>query len=122
MIILSFHPLQSGPAVLVRGAHFRICSDGTLRGPDNTTAARYVDGLWYLGQRRHVWFECAGPIYLRVTHALSRREYIGPYASIRAADGAIFSQSSCLGAHVVRAHSGSDVFETWQEVSFVTSA
>lgn len=107
--------------MLVRGAHFRICSDGTLRGPDNTTAARYFGGLWYLGERRHTWFECAGPIYLRVTDSYRRREYIGPYASIRAADGAVFAQSSCLGAHVIRAQPGGDAGEIWQEISFVTS-
>src|SRR6185437_7367907 len=112
---------QEGSAVLVRGAHFRICADGTLRGPDNTTAARYLDGLWHLGQRRHISFECAGPIYLRVTDHHGRRECIGPYASIRPADGAIYSHDSRLGAHVVRDHYGSELVETWQEVAFMTS-
>src|SRR6185437_13343105 len=62
-----------------------------------------------------------GPIYLRVTDSYRRREYIGPYASIRAADGAVFAQSSCLGAHVIRAQPGGDAGEIWQEISFVTS-
>jgi hypothetical protein len=119
LIVLSFHPLQSGSAVLVRGANFRISSDGTLRGPDNTIAARYLDGLWYLGQRRHISFECAGPIYLRVTHNYGRREIIGPCTSIRAANGAIYSQDSCLGIHFARAQLAPDSGDTWHEVSLL---
>jgi hypothetical protein len=107
--------------VLVRGTHFRICSDGTLRGPDNTPAARYFDGLWHLGQRRHLSFECAGPVYLRVTNNEGRRECIGPYTSIRATDGAIFGPDSCLGVHAVRAQVGAEMVEVWQEVAFLTS-
>ena len=122
MIALSFRPLKNGSAVVVRGAHFRICSDGTLRGPDNTTAAHYLDGLWHLGQRRHISFECAGPIYLRVTNQHGRRESIGPYASIRAADGAIFTHDSCLGIHVVRTQLGAEVLDMWQEVSLLSSS
>jgi hypothetical protein len=120
VITLSFRPLQSGSAVLVRAAHFRICADGTLRGPDNTTAARFLEGLWYLGQRRHTSFECTGPIYLRVTQKNGRRECIGPYAALRASDGAIFDQNSCLGRHVMRAPE-TGIIELWREVSFVTS-
>jgi hypothetical protein len=107
--------------VLVRGAYFRICSDGTLRGPDNTIAARYSDGLWHLGQKRHVSFECTGPVYLRVTNGHGRRECMGPYASIRAADGAIFTQDNCLGAHAVRAQIGTETVTMWNEIAFVTS-
>jgi hypothetical protein len=121
LIALSFRPLQGGLAVVVRGAHFRICSDGTLRGPDNTTSARYLGGLWHLGHRRHISFESAGPVYLRVTTNQGRRECIGPYASIRAADGAIFAHNSCLGVHVARDQFGADTVEMWQEVSFLTS-
>ena len=107
--------------MLVRGTHFRICSDGTLRGPDNTLAARYFDGRWHLGQRLHLSFECAGPIYLRVTNSSGRRECIGPYASIRAADGAIYAPDGCLGVHVAHTKFGAEMVEMWQEVSFVTS-
>jgi hypothetical protein len=107
--------------VLVRGTYFRICSDGTLRGSDNTTSARYLDGLWHLGQRRHTSFECAGPIYLRVTDNRGRRECIGPYAPVRAADGAIYTHDGCLGVHVARAQFGAETVEMWQEVSFLTS-
>ena len=121
MIILNFRPLQSGSAVVVRGAHFRICSDGTLRGPDNTTAARYIDGLWHLGQQRHISFECVGAIYLRVTNKRGRRECIGPYASIKAANGAIFTQDSCLGVHVARTQMSGEMLEMWQEISLETS-
>ncbi len=95
--------------------------DGTLRGPDNTVAARYVDGLWYLGNRRHISFECAGPIYLRITGRNGQRECIGPFASIRTAAGAIFAQDSCLGVHAVRSEPGSQMVDVWQEVSLLTS-
>jgi len=108
--------------VLVRGAHFRICSDGTLRGPDNTAAARYLDGLWLLGQRRHISFECAGPVYLRVTDNHGRRESIGPYASIRAASGAIFTQDSCLGVHASRSQLGAELVDMWQEISILSAS
>lgn len=121
MITLSFRPLKIGLTVVVRGAHFRICSDGTLRGPDNTTAARYLDGLWHLGQRRHISFDCAGPVYLRVTTDHGRRECIGPYESIRASDGAIFMHNSCLGVHVARDQLGAEMVEIWQEISLLTS-
>lgn len=121
MIILSFRPLQAGSAVLVRGAHFRICPDGTLRGSENTTAARYLDGLWHLGPARYMSFECAGPVYLRVTNSRGRRECIGPYAPVRASDGAIYTQDGCLGIHVARAQPGAEMVEMWQEVSFLTS-
>jgi len=120
LIILNFRPLKNGSAVLVRGTHFRICSDGTLRGPDNSTTARYFDGLWHLGERRYISFECDGPVYLRVTNNHGQRECIGPYASIKASDGAIFAQDSCLGVHMVRAQFGAETVVTWQEVSFLT--
>jgi hypothetical protein len=121
LITLSFRPLQDGSAVLVRGTHFRICSDGTLRGPDNTTAARYLDGLWHLGQRRHISFECAGPIYLRVTNNQGRRDCIGPYAPIKAAEGAIFTRDNCLGIHISGNRYDANTIEVWHEVSFVIS-
>lgn len=119
MITLSFRPLQNGSAILVRGAYFRICADGTLRGPDNTISARYLDSLWYLGHKRHVSFDCAGPILLRVTNRHGQRERIGPYDSIRTANGTIFTGDNCLGVHAVRDEPGSAMFDVWQEVSFL---
>lgn len=121
MIILSFRPLQNGSAVVVRGAHFRICADATLRGPDNTIAARYVNRLWHLGQRQYVSFECTGAVYLRVTNRRGQRECIGPYASIRAAHGAIFAEENCLGVHAVRTEFGAETIDLWREVSLLTS-
>ena len=107
--------------MLVRGTHFRICSDGTLRGPDNTVAARHLDGQWQLGPRRYGSFECTGPIYLRVINNGGGRDCIGPYASIRAADGAIYAPDGCLGVHSAHTKFGTEMVEMWQEVSFVTS-
>jgi hypothetical protein len=107
--------------VLVRSAYFRICSDGTLRGPDNTIAARYFDGLWFLGQRRHASFECTGPVYLRVTDSHGRRECRGPYVTIRAEGGALYAQDNFLGMHAVRPQSAAEVDDLWREISLVTS-
>jgi hypothetical protein len=121
LIILTFRPLQNGLAVLIRGAHFRICADGTLRGPDNTIAARYLNGFWYLGRGRHASVECAGPVYLRVTNRRGQRECIGPFTSVRMADGAIFSTQSCLGAHMLRAESGTEPVDLWREVSLIST-
>jgi len=121
LIFLSFRPLKGGSAVLVRGAHFRICSDGTLRGPDNTGAANFFDGLWYLGRQPHESFECAGPVYLRVTHGSSSRECIGPYTSIRVSHGSIYTDHTHLGFHARRIKPAAEMIETWQEVSFLTS-
>jgi hypothetical protein len=121
LIFLSFRPLQSGSTVLVRAVYFRICSDGTLRGPDNTISARYSDGLWHLGQARHISFECAGPVYLRITNSDGRRDYAGPYSSLTAADGAIYAQESLLGVHAVRSQLSGETSDVWQEVSLVSS-
>jgi hypothetical protein len=120
LITLSFRPLQNGPTILVRGAHFRICADGTLRGPDNSVAARYLDSLWYLGQRRHGSFDCTGPILLRVTNQRGQRECIGPYDSIRTTAGTICTEDVCLGIHAARDQHGAAMLEVWQEVSFLT--
>lgn len=121
MITLSFRPLSNGSVVLVRGAYFRICADGTLRGPDNGVASRYIEGLWHLGDRRHVAFECVGPVYLRVTGVNGRREGLGPYAFIKAAEGALFTQDSCLGVHAGRKEFGSTTLDRWREVAILTS-
>jgi hypothetical protein len=91
--------MDSEPPILVRGTYFRICADGTLRGPDNAITALYVDGAWELAHRQHRAFDCGGPVYLRVTGADGRRQLSGPYDSVRAMDGAIFVQDRCLGAH-----------------------
>ena len=88
--------------MLVRGTYFRICPDETLRGPDNSIAARYVDGLWQVAHRRHRGFECEGPVYLRVTGADGRREHLGPYDFLKVSDGAIVSRDGCLGIHSAR--------------------
>ena len=120
MITLSFRPLRNGSVILVRGAYFRICADGTLRGPDNTVAARYLDSFWYLGHRRHGSFDCTGPILLRVTNRNGHRECIGPYDSIRAANGTLFTEDGCLGVHAARDERGPAMLEFWQEVSFLT--
>jgi hypothetical protein len=106
--------------ILVRGAHFRICADGTLRGPDNSVAARYLNSLWYLGHKRHGSFDCNGPILLRVTNQHGQRECMGPYDSVRAAHGTICSGDGCLGIHAGRDEPGSAMQDVWQEVSFLT--
>lgn len=99
MLTLVFRPSYGESLVLVRGTYFRICADATLRGPDNSVAASYVKGLWQLAHRQHRSFECSGPVYLRLTNRDGRRERIGPYSFVKAADGAIFSPEGHLGNH-----------------------
>jgi hypothetical protein len=104
--------------VLVRGTYFRICADATLRGPDNTIAASYVKGLWQLAHRQHRSFECSGPVYLRLTNSDGRRERIGPYSFIKAADGAIFTPDGRLGRYSDR--SDADVsLHRWLEIALL---
>jgi hypothetical protein len=105
--------------VLVRGTYFRLCPDETLRGPDNSVAARYIDGLWQVAQRRYRAFECEGPVYLRVTGSDGRRDYIGPYDFLKASDGAIISRDGCLGTHSLRR--GIVIQEgPWTEIAFLS--
>ena len=101
LITLTFRRMDSEPPILVRGTYFRICADGTLRGPDNAITALYADGVWELAHRQHRAFDCSGPVYLRVTGTDGRRRMSGPYDSVRAVDGAIFAEDQCLGAHAV---------------------
>ncbi len=120
MITLTFHPVREDSAVLIRGAYFRICADSTLRGPDNAVAATYSDGLWQLGHKGHLAFECKGPVYLRVTGKDGRRDSIGPYDFIKATAGAILTHEGCLGFHAARGGFGPPV-DLWQEIAFLTS-
>jgi hypothetical protein len=107
--------------ILVRGVHFRICADATLRGPDNAIAAHYSKRLWLLGHRQYRAFECSGPVYLRVTNSDGSRSHLGPYNFIKAADGGIFTTDSCLGIHASQAEAGvsSDV---WREIALLSEA
>ena len=118
MITLTFRPVRSESPVLVRGAYFRIGADRTLRGPDNAVVASYVERLWQLARGRHRGFECGGPVYLRVTSRDGRRERIGPYEFVRAAEGAIFNQDSCLGVHAAPGEPAWPV-DLWQEIVFL---
>jgi hypothetical protein len=119
MITLSFRPQSGEPVVLVRGTYFRICADGTLRGPDNAVTATYIAGLWQLGRRRHSVLECREAVFLRVTNSVGQREHIGPYEGLRVAGGAVFSNDTYLGAH---AH-GENLprADIWREVALLSS-
>jgi len=115
VLTLIFRPSYGESQVLVRGTYFRICADATLRGPDNTIAASYVKGLWQLAHREHRSFECSGPVYLRLTNSDGRRERIGPYTFVKAADGAIFTPDGRLGNYSDR--SDADVsMHRWLEI------
>jgi hypothetical protein len=107
--------------ILVRGMHFRICADATLRGPDNAVAASYSKRLWLLGSRRFRAFDCSGPVYLRVTNSDGSRGHLGPYSFIKAADGGIFTAESCLGLHATRAEAGLSP-DVWREIAFLSNA
>jgi len=113
--------------IVVRGMHFRICADATLRGPDNAIAAHYSKRLWLLGQRQYRAFECTGPVYLRVTSSNGSRSHLGPYNFIKATEGGIFTADSCLGLHATRAEPGlspdsPDSSDVWREIAFLSDA
>lgn len=119
MITLTFRPLHGDTSTLARGAYFRICADGTLRGPDNAVTARYADRRWQLGQRHYREFECSGPIYLRVTDREDNRECLGPYDFVRAAEGALFTHQACLGMHSPGGNLESATYR-WREVALLS--
>ncbi len=119
MITLTFRPVGSESVILIRGAYFRICADGTLRGPDNAVTASYNAGLWQLGRRQHGTLECREPVYLRVTTSDGQRECIGPYECLKVAGGAIFSNDTYLGAHT-RGESHSSPTDIWKEIALLS--
>jgi hypothetical protein len=119
VITLSFRPLSSEPAILVRGAYFRICADGTLRGPDNAVTASYTAGLWQLGRRQHCMLQCREAVYLRVTTSDGQRECIGPYECLKVTGGAIYTNDTYLGAHT-RGESYLPEAEIWTEVTLLS--
>lgn len=105
--------------ILVRGMHFRICADATLRGPDNAIAAHYSKRAWLLGSRPHRAFESSGPVYLRVTNSNGSRSQLGPYTFIKAADGGIFTADSCLGLHA--SHKEETISaDVWREIALLS--
>lgn len=119
MITLTFRPLSDDSVILVRGAYFRICADGTLRGPDNAVTASYTDGIWQLGRRQHRTLECREAIYLRVTTSGGQRECIGPYEGLKVIGGAIFSNDTFLGAHA-RGESHLPGASIWREIALLS--
>jgi hypothetical protein len=119
LITLAFRPVRNESPVMVRGAYFRICADGTLRGPDNAVVARYLNGLWQLAHGLHRAFDCSGPVFLRVTNSDGQRESRGPYQFVKAAEGSIFTHDSCLAVHDSRKEPGSSV-GLWQEIVFLS--
>lgn len=119
MITLTFRPLTSESVILVRGTYFRICADGTLRGPDNAVTASYTDGLWQLGRRQHRTLECREAVYLRVTTSDGQRECIGPYECLKVTGGAIFSNDAYLGAHM-RGESLLPEASVWREIALLS--
>jgi hypothetical protein len=116
LIVLAFCRAHGESQVLVRGTYFRISGDGALLGPDNAVTARYADGLWHMGRRQYRTFECAGPVYLRVTGSGGRPERSGPHAFIKVRGGAIFTHDTCLGTHVARSEFTSPSAHLWHEI------
>lgn len=116
MIKLAF--TFSGIPLFVRGAFFRICADGTLRGPEGSVVASYTSQGWRLGTRSCREFEALGPLFLRAHFPDGRREHLGPYEAVRAADGALFSRSRCLGIFCTN-RAASPGLPEWNEIAFL---
>jgi len=121
VITLTFRALSGEAVAHVRGAYFRICADGTLRGHDNAVAASYTDGQWQLGRGRHMMLECRETVYLRVTTSDGRRECIGPYEYLKVSGGEIFSNDTYLGAHA-RGESHLPKGDIWREVAVLSES
>jgi hypothetical protein len=119
VITLAFRGLNGESVTLVRGTYFRICADGTLRGPDNAVTASYTAGRWQLGRRQHSMLECREAVYLRVTNAEGQRDCIGPYEALRVAGGTIFSNDTYLGVHT-RGDSYVPVVDIWTEIALLS--
>lgn len=100
MIRLTFLPAGSDAPALARAPYFRICADGTLRGPDNTIAAAHSDRSWVFGQRRYRSFECEGPVYVRTRAADGSLVRLGPYEFLREAQGALYTRDTFLGIYL----------------------
>jgi hypothetical protein len=107
-----------GVPTFVRGAFFRICEDRTLRGPESSVVARYTARGWQLGARHCREFEAMGPLLLRAHFADGRRQSLGPYGAIRAADGALFDRGHCLGIFCTNRAASPDLPE-WQEIALL---
>ncbi len=119
MITLTFKAFGSDSMTFVRGTYFRICADGTLRGPDNAIAASYSEGLWQVARQRHRAFECRAAIYLRVTGSDGQRRSIGPYAGLRVSGGELYANDTYLGAHGPIT-SGAAQAEIWREIALLS--
>jgi hypothetical protein len=107
--------------VLARAAYFRICEDATLRGPDNTVAAVYTAHFWLFGHRRFRSFDCDGPVYLRVRSGTGSLAQTGPYDFLRAAEGALYTQDTCLGVYLPGADPRAFA-DHWREITLLSSA
>lgn len=118
MITLTFRALSNDSVIFVRGTYFKICVDGTLRGPDNSVTASYTDGLWQVARRQHRVLECRATVYLRVTTSDGRRKSIGPYECLRVTGGEIFSNDIYLGAHT-RTDSRVPEVDIWTEIALL---
>jgi hypothetical protein len=119
VITVAFRPLNGESVTLVRGTYFRICADGTLRGPDNAVTASYTAWRWQLGRRQHSMVECREAVYLRVTNADGQRDCTGPYEALRVAGGAISSHDTYLGVHA-RGDSYLPAADIWTEIALLS--
>lgn len=119
MIRLSF--TFSGIPVFVRAAFFKICADGTLRGPDGTLVATYTSLGWWFGTRNYREFEAVGPLFLRANCPDGRTERLGPYENVRAADGSLFTRTTCLGSFCANRLSSPGTAE-WNEITLLDRA
>ena len=119
MITLTFRAVSGEPVTTIRAAHFRICADGTLRGADNSVAARYRDGYWQSGTRCYRTLECEAALRLRVRRWDGGSEYLGPFERLRVTGGAIFSTDVYLGAHA-RGDPHLQSAQVWREVALLS--
>jgi hypothetical protein len=97
---ISFHAGSGDPPTMMLASCVRFCADGTLRGPDNSVAARCVDGLWHVGGRMHRELDCEGPVRVRITPSTSDiAVHRGPFRHVHTVNGILHGDEESL--HVV---------------------
>jgi hypothetical protein len=116
LISLSF--AHSREPVFARAAFFRICADGSLRGPEGSVIATYSPLGWRLRGRDYRDVEALGPVFLRASRTDGRAEVLGPYELVRAGDGAVFGQGRCLGTFCTNRALSPGIPE-WSEITLL---
>ena len=99
----------------------RFCSDGTLRGPDHCVVARFVDGLWQVGNSMHRELDCEGPVKVRIRHHTHDEPvHRGPFKRLHTSNGILFGNDESL--HVILPGHNAEGASHSQEITLMSAA